>query len=248
MAHLATSSNPHFFSPAPPSAFLHPTASSCWVATREVKSRCHPVPSHHRRILLRDQQLLNRRHLGIRYERKNNEDEDVDVVITVVDRFASILAKPTPGIPDLALGYPLTLLGAAAILPTTTSVLLALFFGFFSYFGRRFIADDVDDEEEEGEDRPNYDFFFEEEDRPKIDFLALGAAVASAGILSTGDNVDVGRFPTLGVLVAALALGAVAIALPSDAHGTREESPDQSMMNLWDEQLEKENKKKKNSR
>lgn len=157
------------------------------------------------------------------------------MVISIVDFFASIITKPTPGIPDLALGYPLTLLGSAAILPTTTSVLLAAFFGFFSYVGRRFVLDNVDDDDEE-------------EDLPNIYFLALGAAVASAGILSPGDNVDVGDFPPLGVLVAAVALGAVAMALPSDAHVTGEESfPDQSMMDLWDEQLEKENKKNNDS-
>jgi hypothetical protein len=229
MAHLATSFTPHF----PPAAFLHPAASSCLVSTR-VKSGCHPIPSYQRWILLQDQVLVvNRRHLGIRYERKNNDsnNEDENVVISIVDRFASILAKPTPGIPDLALGYPLTLLGAAAIVPATTSVLLAAFFGVFSFVGRRFVLDDLDDDGEEEEDRPN------------IDFLALGAAVASAGILSPGDNLDVGDFPPLGVLIAAVALGAVAMALPSDARLTAEESPDQSIMNLWDEQLEKENRK-----
>ena len=236
--HVATSFNSHFFSPVPPAAFLHPTASSCFVATRAVKSRCHPFPNDQRRLLLpRDQdRAVPRRHLGIRYARKNNDtdNEDENVVISIVDRLASILAKPTPGIPDLALGYPLTLLGAAAILPATTSILLAAFFGFFSYVGRRFVLDDVDDEEEE-------------EAQPNVYFLALGAAVASAGILSPGDNVEVGDFPPLGVLVAAVALGAVAMALPSDATGEKE-SPDQSIMDLWDNQFEKENQKKKDRR
>ena len=234
--HLATSFNPHVFTPVPPAAFLHPTASSCVVATR-VTSRCHhPSPNHQRRILERDQErAVTRRHLGIRYERKNNDQsENENVVISIVDRVASILVKPTPGIPDLALGYPLTLLGAAAILPAATSILLAAFFGLFSFVGRRFVLDDIDDDDDDEEDRSN------------VYLLALGAAVASAGILSPGDNVDVVDIPPLGVLVAAVALGAVAMALPSDA--IEEESPDQSIMDLWDDQLEKENRKKKDRR
>jgi hypothetical protein len=186
-------------------------------------------------------------------------DDDNNIVISIVERLATTFTKPTPGItPSLAIGYPLALLASAVILPVTSSLLLAFFFVLFSFIGRKFILEDYFEEAKEERGRDNTQDVDEddEESRPTTDLLAFGAAIVSSGLLSPSSNHIVLAAPAavnngggnLPILLGAIGLGSVILLLltegtskpPTAAAEETEESFEKEIMDIWDREVRDE--------
>jgi hypothetical protein len=186
-------------------------------------------------------------------------DDDDNIVISIVERLAMTFTKPTPGItPSLAIGYPLALLASAVILPVTSSLLLAFFFVLFSFIGRKFILEDYFEEAKEERGRDNTQDVDEDdkESRPTTDLLAFGAAIVSSGLLSPSSNHIVLAAPAavnngggnLPILLGAIGLGSVILLLlaegtskpPTAAAKETEESFEKEIMDIWDRELRDE--------
>lgn len=139
-------------------------------------------------------------------------DEDDDLIESGVNRLSTFLSQPTPGLASLKLGFPLVLASSTLLVPLPTVLLLCIFFVGFAYLGRQ-VIDDIDD---------------------KVDFAALGAAIASAGLLSPfgfwRDNQDALQ------LVAALGLIGVSVAILVEAAPSKEEK----LLDEWDDKFDKE--------
>ena len=171
-------------------------------------------------------------------------------VVSLIEQVANTIAKPVPGIePSLAIGYPIALSISALLLPIDTAALIGVFFGLYAFLGRRLILEEYAAEQQSRKDDDE-----EEEDRPRTDLLALGAAIASAGLLSpdgflkTSATVLVSdnTWILLGTLVG---VGAVAWLLPPGKSHQGEEAEDETkdlpsvereFMNLWDRKLKEE--------
>jgi hypothetical protein len=190
------------------------------------------------------QRLSTNLDMNGRRRRDNNGNDDDNILVSLIDRTLKTVSKPVPGVsPSLAIGYPLALIAAALVLPTTTAAFLALFFCVYAILGRRLILeDDFDEDDDDDED---------EESRPRTDLLAFGAAVVSAGLLApTNSPVDISAAaaaagdstPLLAVGSLGLAAAAVVVLLRGDTTETNEatESIEQKLMDMWDDKLRQE--------
>jgi hypothetical protein len=190
---------------------------------------------------LENQRLSTNLYMNGRRRRDNGNDDD-NLLVSLIDRTLKIVSKPVPSVsPSLAIGYPLALIGAALVLPTTTAAFLAVFFCVYATLGRRLILEEDFDEDDDEED--------DEESRPRTDLLAFGAAIVSAGLLApTNSPVDISAAtagdstPILAVGSLGLAAAAVAVLLLGDTTETNEttESIEQDLMNMWDDKLRDE--------
>ena len=166
-------------------------------------------------------------------------DFDKNIVARSIDQIGQIISQPLPGIvPDFAIGYPIVLLLAAVWLPVTTSVLFILFFSIFCYAGRRLIK--VDEDADNDEDETN------------TDLLALGGAIASAGLLSPFEGANDLPLVTTNSLAISLVTSTVGIGTllwilkwNTDNEKVEEDevsssssiSPEQELMELWDKKM-----------
>jgi len=198
---------------------------------------------------------------AIRGRRTDTDREDEDLpsaVVRGIDGFLGFASRPTPGIPSLALGIPLSLLVTVAFVPAFQGFLTVLLFAAFAGFGRAVVLagddDDGDDEEQStvaGETL-------------KVDLLSLPAAIVSAALLAppaSGTSV-VPSLPlsesssSAGLLVAGplLLLGLAVVAvrnqpssalrLPDDdesgnSEDDDEDDTDRRLLDLWDQQYRK---------
>lgn len=106
------------------------------------------------------------------HSRKGEDNNDDDFIATLAETVGSIFSRPLlvgSLDPPLALGYPIVILASILILPIVTSVLLVVCFCLYTWFGRAVVLSDWEDDEEE---------------RPPVDLLALGAAVVTARLLT----------------------------------------------------------------
>ncbi|CAJ1957148.1 unnamed protein product [Cylindrotheca closterium] len=175
----------------------------------------------------------------------NNEPNDTDSVTSIVERVSSLLAAPTPGIvPNLALGYPLLLATTFLFFPIPSAALLLGFFTVFSLAGRKLIQEDYLEEKKEEAlltDIDNDDDFF---DKPRTDLLALGSAILCTALFDpdTGNNngrlLRLDEFPSTGTILVLLAIFSTILVLGANSEQTTETvSPQQKLMQLWDDQL-----------
>jgi hypothetical protein len=187
--------------------------------------------------------------------RDSKDDDNDNIVISVVDQLVTTFTKPTPGItPSLAIGYPLALLASTAVMPVTSSLLLAFFFVLFSFLGRKFILEDYFEEVKEDRGRYNKQDIDDDDEedfsRPRTDLFAFGAAIASSGLLSPSNNdiapaVDLGG--NIPILLGAIGLGSVIFLLPSTTESASEPgaedtkgSFEKEIMDVWDRELRDE--------
>ena len=143
-------------------------------------------------------------------------EPDDNLIFSAVNRVGDVISRPTPGFPSLSLGYPLALVSFAVIVPFPTALLLTAFFAGYAFLGRQVTKG--------------------EEDVSKLDFAALTAAVASAGLLSpfglwngSGEGV-VGLVALLGL---GLAISTLIEAAPSE---------DEKLLDEWDDKFDDETK------
>jgi hypothetical protein len=189
-----------------------------------------------------NQRLSTNLDMNGRRRRDNNGNDDDNILVSLIDRTLKTVSKPVPSVsPSLAIGYPLVLIAAALVLPTTTAAFLAVFFCVYATLGRRLILEDDFDEDDDDDD---------EESRPRTDLLAFGAAIVSAGLLApTNSPVNISAVaagddstPLLVVGSLGLAATAVVVLLLGDTTETKEttESIEQDLMNMWDDKLRDE--------
>ena len=171
----------------------------------------------------------------------NDDDYDFDknIVARSIDQIGQIISKPIPGIvPDFAIGYPIVLLLATAWLPITTSVILILFFSLFSYAGRLLIKVD--------------ELAADDGDETNTDLLALGGAIASAGLLSPIEGASDLSLAIPNALATSLLISTVGIGTLlwilnwntdnekidiDESSSTSNLSPEQELMELWDKKM-----------
>ena len=141
-------------------------------------------------------------------------EPDDNLIFSSISRVGDVISRPTPGFPSLSIGYPLALVSAVAVVPLPTALLLSAFFAGYAYLGRQVTGG--------------------EEDASKLDFAALAAAVASAGLLSpfglwngNGEGV-VGLVALLGF---GLAVSTLIEAAPSE---------DEKLLDEWDDKFDDE--------
>jgi hypothetical protein len=141
-------------------------------------------------------------------------EPDDNLIFSAISRVGDVISRPTPGFPSLSIGYPLALVSAVAVVPLPTALLLSAFFAGYAYLGRQVTGG--------------------EEDASKLDFAALTAAVASAGLLSpfglwngNGEGV-VGLVALLGF---GLAVSTLIEAAPSE---------DEKLFDEWDDKFDDE--------
>jgi len=147
----------------------------------------------------------NRRELSLRlYSDNQNEDDNDDstfnnnppLLNVLLDWTLDVFSRPSPGLNDLAVGYPLVLLGTFFFAPAIQGFLTTFLFAFFVWLGRRVILDDDVSDEEYGTFNAGIPENDEDLDGPledassaissvvALNFFALGAAFATAGLLS----------------------------------------------------------------
>lgn len=178
-------------------------------------------------------------------KKDDSDDVDSDYLISAVERVSNICATPTPGIsPSLPLGYPLLLATAFFVLPVLSA---SYFFGFFvvySFAGRKLVLDDSWEEQSDIDNSENNDETDDDEfSQPPTDLLALGASVASAALLvpdsdGIGGLLNAYDFPFAGaILVLTMGVSGFLLLGAKDERKNENESPEQQLMDLWDEQL-----------
>mmetsp|Transcript_29976 Transcript_29976/g.71983 ORF Transcript_29976/g.71983 Transcript_29976/m.71983 type:complete len:250 (+) Transcript_29976:40-789(+) len=178
---------------------------------------------------------------------KNNESDDTEYTeytTSIEERVSGLFTTPTPGIvPDLALGYPLLLTTAFLFLPIPSAALLLGFFAVFSLAGRKLILEDYLEEQNEETKLNNVvdeDDFWE---KPPTDLLALGSSILCTALFApdTGNNNELLRldeFPSTGAILAMVAIISIFLVLGTNGEQTTETtSPQQQLMQLWDDQL-----------
>lgn len=148
------------------------------------RTRYDRVGSFHTSLLVADVSRLpslatNR--FSSRLHGQKGED-DGNPVFTLIETTASIFSKPVlvgSLDPPLVLGYPIVLLAGIWVLPFVTSALLVVCYSGYAWFGRSVVLSDweTDDEEE----------------RPPVDLLALGAATVTSGLLAPFDSAVANR-------------------------------------------------------
>ena len=180
-----------FCSPPPPP----PLSILAWSRQRR-KSLC--------RFRLRGPGLLN-------HHRRPNDDKDLDngfSLESILDQVSvQFVKRPTPGIPQLPLGYLILLMSSTLFLPLSTALIFAAFFAFFSYLGYQLLPDADDDDDDdvlffdsENVERDGMKYSDDKEldsDRPNTNLLALGAAIASTGLLAPIPPVQLDATPVV---------------------------------------------------
>lgn len=197
-----------------------------------------------------------------RRRRRDLQDGDPpeDAPLDALDAVARLLSTPVPlPIPGpvlvsaasatIPLAYPLALVVAAAIFPTVTVAALTVSFASFLALGRAILAEDDENGGSEGED--------EEERYAVSDLVAFVGAVAAAGLLSpqgfVGDGPDVASTSggaggvsswTLPLGVGTiLAIGLAGLTRDAWKGGGEGGEANRRLMDMWDERLDKEEKK-----
>ncbi|KAL3944576.1 MAG: hypothetical protein SGBAC_001342 [Bacillariaceae sp.] len=173
----------------------------------------------------------------------NKESDDTDDMTSIVKLVSSIFVAPAPGIdPDLAIGYLLVLTTAFLILPISSAALLLGFFAAFSFAGRKLILEDYL-EEQKKENKSNDDDYDDFWERPPTDLLALGSSILCNALLApdSGDNtgfLKLDGFPSAAVTLLLLAIMSTFLVLGTNGEETPGTvSPQQELMELWDDQL-----------
>jgi hypothetical protein len=141
---------------------------------------------------------------------RRREPDDDDLLFSAVNRIGKLISRPTPGFPTLSIGYPMALISVFLVIPLPTALLLSAFFAGYAYLGRQ-VTDD---------------------DESKLDFAALLAAAASAGLLSPV-GLPNGNGEAIVNLVALLVLG-VAISALIEASP----SEDEKLLDEWDDKFD----------
>jgi len=182
-------------------------------------------------------------------DRKGGNDEE-DISSIVIDNIYNLISAPTPGLENLALGFPLLLASAFIFLPGVQSLALIVFFASFSYLGRVIMVVDDDDENDDGDD---YDEFVSsthdrEEDSKIIfgtDTVSLLAAVASTALLIPSFSsteffvLDWSRGVSLSVLfLASFLVSRGSRGLRKDDSYENKQPPERTLFDIWDDQLE----------
>ena len=151
-------------------------------------------------------------------QRQPNEENDKNILISVVDRVTKILSQPTAF--SLPLGYPVTLVASFFLLPFPAALLLSGFFGGFSYLGRQLLDD---------------------EDVGAVNLASLLASIASAGLVAPFDLQDSDSISVVLVLGLAGALLTSAVrGEQEDAQELEEQLFEEQRLQDWDEQLRRE--------
>lgn len=166
------------------------------------------------------------------------EEEDSPVLVQAVENIAKVVSAPTPGVPTVALGFPVALLLVAVTQSFSTTITTVLLFCSLAWFGRS-VA--LDEDKDNAPPSPSSSFVLLD----GIAFLtALGAANLFVPSLGTNSNIDLGVL--VGVSVAVLAIAQVIRdPIPKD-------SPQERLMDQWDDQFRNKKingqQKKKNSK
>lgn len=149
-------------------------------------------------------------------------------------------SRSVPGIPDFWVGYPVILLASTLVVPVTTALLFGLAFAGYAALGRVAVPKedyDYDDDEDDDEDV-----------QVSTDVLALGAAIATAGLLAPANDATTilsmaDDDPSWLALVSALAVAA-SVAIGGSSLVAKEDrdeddlsNAEQELMNLWDKDL-----------
>lgn len=139
-------------------------------------------------------------------------EPDDDLLFSALNRIGKLISRPTPGFPTLSIGYPMALISVFFVIPLPTALLLSAFFAGYAYLGRQVT----------------------EEDEKKLDFAALLAAAASAGLLSPF-GLSNGNGHGIVDLAAVLLLG-VAVASLIEASPSK----DEKLLDEWDDKFDDE--------
>lgn len=188
---------------------------------------------------------------------RRDEDETAssnNVVTEAIDRAVSLVSKPTPGLPNLALGFPIVLLLESILVPLTQVVISAILFAALRTSARRLILF------EETSNIDVYGIAAKEDDNDEddeeailniqIDAVTLILAIFSAGLL-TPNTTDGGdgllNLPNVVVALALLGLSAILFGSGvSEVEDTEQLSEDDKLLNRWDQRFRKQQKSKAN--
>jgi len=177
----------------------------------------------------------------------DDDDDDNPLLITIIDNISSVLSKPTPGFSDLALGYPLTLLLVAILVPPLQAVLTVILFAGFAFLSRQLTATDAEDDNPIEAVQANGNEEEEQESSSgSMDLFALGAAVGAARLLVPEDTSNF-SFDSVVAIGGLLLTGAILFWGLQDLN---KDGPtvDQKLMYWWDQRLDREERDKKNKK
>ena len=150
-------------------------------------------------------------------QQKKPEDfsPDDNLLIATTEKIGDFLQQPTPGIPSLAIGFPVALLGWTVVTHNIAAVVL---FAVWAVLGRQLV---------------------DEDDSWMMDAISLGLAVLCSQVLfPTDQSLDLGFL--VGIFVFVLALAQVLSALPAMERTT----PEERLMDEWDDEFRKQQKKR----
>ena len=178
----------------------------------------------------------------------NNDDSDNDPlnpVFSALDAVGNVASQPTPGIDDMALGFPI-LVGLIAVINAASSsspiyaILLVALFGGFAVLGRAVVGDEDDDDDDE------------ENLAVKLDGLALVGALLSTGILAPASSNETGTGIATAIPLVIVAVGLTTTIVSQakqhssdsiDNNPKLEEPPDKTLLDLWDDEFKKQSDK-----
>lgn len=178
---------------------------------------------------------------SFRYRRKLKRNDDdskddyynKDILDEILGYIKGTSVPLLPKTKPISIIYPLALSTLSFILPLSTTLLLDVGFALFLYLGRSLAVADQDDDENAAHQGKNSSLFMS-------DFVALGAAVAFAGLLSpqgfgNGSIVSGGGLVAVGATSLLAGLSAVLSAITSSTVSengkinVRKQSPDKSV-------------------
>lgn len=190
------------------------------------------------------------------YDRRDDDEaSNNNIVVEAIDGAVSLASKPTPGLPDLALGFPIVLLLQFALVPVPQALLSIVLFAALRTSARSLIIlEETSDKDvygisvkEEGDDNNE-----EEESilNIQIDFVSIILSIFSAGLLTPQGAADANGSDALmmdlpNVLFAICLLGLTAVLLGTGVDQVQENeqlSKDDKLLNTWDQRFRKQQK------
>jgi hypothetical protein len=171
---------------------------------------------------------------------RRNRDYDDDLLTSAVHKIVTSINQPTPGVKNLALGYPLLLAGGFIALPLPIAFLQSLFFVAWAYLGRLLL------DEESSMDQDDLDAI--DEFNISTDFVAFGFAVVCSALLAPDNwlftnSVD-SNSNVISLISGFLFVGViVSLVLGPDSVKLEQLSAEEELMDIWDRQYEKDDEK-----
>lgn len=148
------------------------------------------------------------------------QDDDSPVLVQAVDTIVSLASGPTPGVPSLALGFPMALLLVTWTQSWPTALVTTILFSLLAWFGRSVVLD----EDDSPDSSPSSSFLL-------LDGITFLVALIASNVFvpSLGSSVDSGVIA--GVSLAILAVVQVLRdPIPKD-------SPQERLMDQWDDRF-----------